>query len=101
VLSKSSAEMKNVNLRFLNAGGPQTLLELAHNYFIESYQTLISVDIFGSEKIDLRSDATYIAFSAICFFNLHDMESSSEIILEFILSEYYPLVFNFLSSRVD
>jgi hypothetical protein len=36
----------------------------------------------------LRSDATYITFSPICFFNLHDMESSSEIIVEFILSEY-------------
>jgi hypothetical protein len=35
------------------------------------------------------------------FFNLHDMKSYSEMILKFILSEYYPSVFNWFTSRVD
>jgi hypothetical protein len=38
---------------------------------------------------ELGSIAMYITFSPICFFNIHDMESSSEIILEYILSKYY------------
>jgi hypothetical protein len=49
----------------------------------------------------LRTDATYITFPPIYFFNLHDMKSSSEIILKFILSEYCPSLFTFFNSRVD